>query len=187
MRKLLRYSLIAVPAMVLGLIGGFFGGVWTHEQNYGTPGDVFRDRATMAAYTLIDFDGAPRDADGVVAAAISNANLWTVNASQVLDRPGAHGAGSQALRQALQRLHGDPRMQVGLADDAIAMYADAARTCVTRHLDATDAVVADCARNEIARIRAGFCTNEADQETCRLPPGELMGKARQDFDVVSGL
>ena len=175
MKKWLRFGLIVVPALLLGLIGGVFGGIWMYEQEYGTPADLFMSRATTAAYTLVDFDGTPRDADAVVAAAIAEANLWTVSASQVIDLPAARSQSSQTLRRALQRLHGDPRMQVGLSDDAIAMYAHAARACVSTHVDATDAVVGDCARSEIERIRASFCSKEGAHETCRFPPGNLMG------------
>ncbi len=159
MRTSMQFTLVAVPALLAGVVAGAIGTVWVMLERFETPLDAAAARVVEAAGILGEpsLDGAqPRtDAEAAQHLADDTNRMLVLAAAGYSSLQPRH---REALVSAVRRLDGDPRILAGAARNGAWPSADVRRCILAGGGDTT---VESCATAAIARVQAADCGDAA--------------------------
>ena len=166
MKRIGRILLIALPALVVGLVCGAIGGITLYESANGGLPENIASQATTAAYLLRSRTEKSAATDAVVAQQLADeANRNLALASSLYANLQVHFR--TALDKAARVLEDDPRSSYEVDADANRQYARAARACILA--GGEPAAVQDCARRSSEEIRDRYCETIGNLKHCRFP------------------
>lgn len=167
MKRFGRIVLIALPALVVGLLGGVFAGFHLTMQVYGSPWNVAAARVVEQSMHLRPVNAkGDLPSDTIVALRVADeANRSLAFISVVypeLDPPF-----QEMLERAVTRIQNDPRGTFEIDKDYGRMLARASRDCITAA--SAPQQVDECVTRETATLRARYCTFIGQDEQCDVP------------------